>query len=157
MLSAVYFVGIHFNSSKSPLPPPGAMSISNTYPIVWQGPGKVKYVFNLVLTFRDRNTPTGPFKYLIPFPLPEFLVGLGEILINDAQVSIISQKHLIGSCMLEHLCNGAQISALVCGELASCRQVNDVKGIRSNDGRIHVSIVKQITNNLGTDEKERQL
>lgn len=57
--------------------------------------------------------------------------------------------------MLEHLCNGAKISALVCGKLASCRQVNDVKGIRSNNGGVHVSVVKQVTNDLGTDGKER--
>ena len=59
--------------------------------------------------------------------------------------------------MLEHLCNGAKVPALVCGKLASCRQVNDVKGIRSNDGWIHVSIVKQVTNNLGTDKEERRV
>lgn len=59
--------------------------------------------------------------------------------------------------MLQHLRNGAKISALVRGELASCRQVNDVKGIRSNNGWIHVSIVKQVTDNLGTDGKERRV
>ena len=57
--------------------------------------------------------------------------------------------------MLQHLGDGAQISALVCGELAPSRQIDDVKGIGGNNGRIHVAIVKQITNNLGTDEKER--
>lgn len=98
--------------------------------------------------------PTESFKHLIPFPLPEFLVGLGEVFINDAQVSVISQEHLIGSCMLEHLGNGPEIAALVCGELASCRQVNDVKGIGSNNGWIHVSVVKQVANNLGKEEKE---
>ena len=56
--------------------------------------------------------------------------------------------------MLEHLGNGPEIAALVCGELASCRQVNDVKGIGSNNGWIHVSVVKQVANNLGTEEKE---
>ena len=69
-------------------------------------------------------------------------------------MSVISQEHLIGSCVLEHLGNGPEIATLVCGELASCRQVNDVKGIRSNNGWIHVSVVKQVANNLGTKEKE---
>lgn len=103
------------------------------------------------------ETPTETAPAACAFPVPEFLVGLGQVLINNAQVSVISQKHLVGSCVLQHLCNGTKISALVCGELASCRQVNDVKCVRSHDGRIHVAIVKQVTNNLGTDEGDRRV
>lgn len=90
------------------------MSTSNIYPAAQQGPGKAKCGI-----YFCPDTQKHAHKYLVPFPLPEFLVGLGEILVNDAQVRIISQKHLIGSCMLEHLGNGAKISALVRGELAS--------------------------------------
>ena len=46
--------------------------------------GMLGVVFNLVFTFRVRSTPTESFKYLVPFPLPEFLVGLGKIFVNDA-------------------------------------------------------------------------
>lgn len=114
MLSVGYSVGIYFNSSKSSSSHPEAMSTSNIYPAAQQGPGKAKCGI-----YFCPNTQKHAHKYLVPFPLPEFLVGLGEILVNDAQVRIISQKHLIGSCMLEHLGNGAKISALVRGELAS--------------------------------------
>lgn len=40
--------------------------------------------FNLVFPLRVRNTPTESFECLVPFLLPEFLVGLGKIFINDA-------------------------------------------------------------------------
>ena len=132
----------------------GALNTSGTYPtVLWSREFWVWY-FISSLPLRVRNTPTESFMYLIPFCLPEFLVGLGEVFINNAQMSVISQEHLIGSCVLEHLGNGPKIATLVCGELASCRQVNDVKGVRSNNGWIHVSVVKQVANNLGTEEKE---
>lgn len=69
-------------------------------------------------------------------------------------MSVISQEHLVGSCVLEHLGDGAEVAALVGGELASGRQVDDVKGIRSDDGWIHVSIVQQVTNDLGQTTKK---
>lgn len=50
--------------------------------------------------------------------------------------------------MLQHLGNGAQVAPLVSGQLTSRRHVDDVKGVRRYNGRVHVAVIQQVTNNL---------
>lgn len=81
---------------------------------------------------------------------PELLVGAAEVLVDGVEVGVVPQEHLIGRGVLQHLGDGAQVPPLVCGQLTSGRQVDDVKGVGRHDGRIHVAVVQQVTHDLNT-------
>lgn len=83
---------------------------------------------------------------------PELLIGGAEIFIDGIEVGVVSQKHLIGGGVLQHLGDGAQVSPLLGGQLAAGRHLDDVKGIGRHDGRVHVAVIQEVPHDL----KQRQ-
>lgn len=79
---------------------------------------------------------------------PELLIGGTEIFIDGVEMGIVSQKHLIGGGVLQHLGDGAEVSSLLGGQLATRRHLDDVKGIRSHNGRVHVAVIQEVPHNL---------
>lgn len=82
------------------------------------------------------------------FGSPELLIGGTQIFIDGIQVGVVSQKHLVGGSVLQHLGNRSQVSALFSGQLTSCRHLDYVKGIRRHDGWVHVAVIQQVPHDL---------
>lgn len=80
--------------------------------------------------------------------VPELLVGAAEVLIDGVEVGVVPEEHLVGGGVLQHLGDGAQVPPLVRGQLTSCRHLDDVKGVRSDDGWIHVAVIQQVAHDL---------
>lgn len=87
---------------------------------------------------------------------PEFLMGGAQIFIDGIQVGIVSQEHLIGGSMLQHLGNRAQVSTLLCGQLSACRYLDDVKRIGRHNGWVHVAVVQEVPHNLRSQNQMTQ-
>lgn len=79
---------------------------------------------------------------------PELQVGGTEIFVDGIQVGVVSQKHLVGGSVLQHLGNRSQVSALLSGQLTPRRHLNDVEGVRGHDGRVHVAVIQQVPHDL---------
>lgn len=69
-------------------------------------------------------------------------------------MGVVSQEHLIGGGVLQHLGDGAQVSSLLGGQLATRRHLDDVEGIRCHDGWVHVAVIQEVPHNL---KKKNQL
>ena len=65
-------------------------------------------------------------------------------------MGVVSQEHLIGGSVLQHLGDRAQVSPLLCGQLTTRRHLDDVKGIGCHDGRVHVAVIQQVPHDLKT-------
>ena len=79
---------------------------------------------------------------------PELLVGVAEIFVDGVEVGVVSEEHLVGGGVLQHLGNGAQVSPLLSGQLAPRRHLDDVEGIRGHDGWVHVAVIQEVPHNL---------
>lgn len=79
---------------------------------------------------------------------PELLVGGSEVLVDGVQVCVVSQEHLIGCSVLQHLGHRAQVSALLGGQLTASRHLDDVEGVRRHNGRVHVAVIQKVPHNL---------
>lgn len=75
-------------------------------------------------------------------------MGGTEIFVDGIEVGVVSQEHLIGGGVLQHLGDRAQVPSLLGGQLAPRRHLNDVKGIRRHDGWVHVTVIQEVPHNL---------
>lgn len=82
------------------------------------------------------------------FVLPELLMGSTEIFVDGIQVGVVSQKHLVGGSVLQHLGDRSQVSALLGGQLTPCRHLDDVEGVRRHNGWVHVAVIEKVPHNL---------
>ena len=57
---------------------------------------------------------------------------------------------LVGSGKLQHLSNRAEVAALVVSQTLDDANVNYVKRIRSDNGRVDVTVIDKVTHNLHT-------
>lgn len=79
---------------------------------------------------------------------PELQMGGTEIFVDGIEVGVVSQKHLVGGGVLQHLGDRAQVSSLLCGQLTPSRHLNDIEGIGCHDGRVHVAVIQEVPYNL---------
>lgn len=75
-------------------------------------------------------------------------MGGTEIFIDGIEMGVVSQEHLIGGGVLQHLGDRAQVSPLLGGQLATRRHLDDVKGIGCHDGWVHVAVIQEVPHNL---------
>lgn len=75
-------------------------------------------------------------------------MGGAQIFVDGIQVGVVSQKHLVGGSVLQHLGNRSQVSALFGGQLTPSRYLDDVEGIGRHDGWVHVAVIQQVAHDL---------
>lgn len=75
-------------------------------------------------------------------------MGLTDVLVQRSDVVTLSVEVLVGGGVLQHAGDGTQDVALLWLQGGAGRTVHHVETVRSHDGRVHVAIVDQVTNNL---------
>lgn len=75
-------------------------------------------------------------------------MGLADVLVQGSDVVATSMEVFVGSGMLQHAGNGAQDVALFRLQSRAGRTVHHVEAVRGHDGRVHVAVVDQVTDDL---------
>lgn len=75
-------------------------------------------------------------------------MGLTDVLVQSSEVVPVSVEVFVGGGVLQHAGDGAQDVTLLWLQGGASRPVHHVKTVRSHDGRVHVAIVDQVTDNL---------
>lgn len=79
---------------------------------------------------------------------PELGVGLADVLVQGPYVVPVSVEVLVGSNLLQHPSDRTQDVALVRQQGGARGALQNIKPIRSHDGRVHVAVIHQVPNNL---------
>ncbi len=75
-------------------------------------------------------------------------MGLADVLVQGSDVVTVSVEVFVGGGVLQHAGNRAQDVTLLRLQGGASGPVHHVKTIRSHNGRVHVAIIDQVTNNL---------
>ena len=72
------------------------------------------------------------------------------VVVEEKTLSTTTTHALVGSSKLEYLGDRAKVASLVVSQALGDSDINYIKRIRSNYGRVDVAVIDQITNDLQT-------
>lgn len=82
-------------------------------------------------------------------------MGLADVLVQGSDVVSVSMEVFVGGGVLQHAGDGAQDVTLLRLQGGAGGPVHHVKTIGSHNGRVHVAIVDQVTDNLREGRSHR--
>lgn len=75
-------------------------------------------------------------------------MGLTDVLVQSSDVVSISVEVFVGGGVLQHAGDGAQDVTLLWLQGGTSGPLHHIETVWSHDGRVHVAIVDQVTDNL---------